>query len=297
MDEEQVQTRTRPDIRKDMDDAEKKFQGYIIRRNDFNDKARQTREERDLLHSKRKEIMEEVHSLREEKSKAFDELKKHKERRDALHLKAKTIIDLKRAKRGSTKGDNVAVEMHSLKGHLRKLEYTQQTTPLTMEKERDIIDEIREGYTVLRELEKDYAEIEEVNDEVSSMDNELDGLFKEADSEHQLVVKYYETSRKLQKKMDEIIKEVSHLIGEADKKHASFLDYRKKADEFHEKAMEMRGRLNGIRNENRENAMAARKIIGEQNKSAREAIGDKEMLDEKYDEALEKLLKRGKISL
>lgn len=297
MGEEELHTRTRIEVRKEIDNAEKKFQGYIVRRNEFNDKARQTREERDLLHSKRKEIMEEVNSLREERSKALDELRKHKERRDSLHQKAKKIIEFKRAKRGAMKSDSAASDLFSLKGHLRKLEYMQQTTPLTMEKERDVIDEIREGYSALKELEKEYSEIVGVNNEVKTMDRELDGLFKEADSEHQLVVKYYEVSRKYQKKMDDIFKEVSHLIAEADKKHATFLDYRKKADEFHEMAMEMRNRLNEFRNENREKAQEARKNIADQNRSAREAVGNKEILDEKYDEALENLIKKGKISL
>lgn len=297
MGEEEVHTRTRMEIRNEIDDAEKKFQGYIVRRNEFNDKARLTREERDLLHTKRKEIMGEVNSLREKKSKALDKLRKHKEKRDLLHQQAKKIIDLKKSKRDLMKGGSVAGDLFSLKSHLRKLEYTQQTTPLTMEKERDIIDEIKEGYIVLKGLEKEYAAILEVNDEVKTMDGDLDGLFKEADSEHQLVVKYYEASRKLQEKMDEIYKEVSHLIAEADRKHSTFLDFRKKADEFHEKAMEMRGRLNDVRKENREQAIAAKKIIVTQNKSARAAVGNEELLDEKYDEALANLLKKGKISL
>ena len=297
MDDEKAPARTRQDIRKEMDDAEKKFQGYITRRNEFNDKARQTREERDLLHSKRREIMEDVNALKDERSKALDELRNHKDKRDLLHQNAKKLIEMKKARKEAVKGESVAGDLFSLRAQLRKLEYTQQTTPLTMEKEREMIDEIKEGYAQLKVLEEEFSQIVEITDEVKSLDGELDGLFKQADSEHQLVVKYYELSRKYQKKLDEVFREVSHLRAEGDKKHAVFLEYRKKADEFHEKASEMRGHLNDIRNENREQAQAARQVIKDQNKSARETIGNKDLLDEKYDEALEKLLKKGKIAL
>lgn len=297
MDEEQSPTKTRQDLRVQMDDAEKKFQGAIAKRNEFNDKARQAREDRDLLHAKRKEIMVEVNALKDEKNKALEGLRKHKEKRDLLHQKARKIIDLKKAKRGDAQGNNVGDELFTLKAELKKLEYMQQTTPLKMEKERDIIDEIRDGTARLKELEKEFSEIIGVKEEVTSLDGEIDSLFKQADDEHQLVVQYYTKMKKYRDKVDEIFREVSYLIAEADKKHSGFIEFRKKADEFHEKAMEMRGHLNEIRNENREQARQARQIISDQNISARSTIKDKEKLDEKYDEALENLLKKGKISL
>ena len=297
MDEEQVQSRTRQEIRKEAEDAEKKFQGFIMRRNEFNDKARQSREDRDLLHQKRKEIMVDVNSLKDAKNKALDELRKHKEKRDILNQKARKIIDLKKAKSGDMKGGNVADELYSLKEQLRKLEYMQQTTPLTMEKERVIIDEIRDGSARLKELEREFTEIVGVKTEVMSLDGEIDTLFREADSEHQLVVKYYTKTKEYRDKLDEIFREVSHLIAEADRKHGHVLEFRKKADDFHQKAMEMREHLTGARNENREQARQARQVIKDQNKAARNAITDKGMLSEKLDEALELWMKKGKISL
>jgi uncharacterized coiled-coil DUF342 family protein len=83
--DDEVQTKSRKDLRREVDDAEKKFQGYVARRNEFNDKARQMRDDRDLLHNRRKEIMTEVNALRTEKDKALGDLRKHKERRDTLH--------------------------------------------------------------------------------------------------------------------------------------------------------------------------------------------------------------------
>ena len=297
MDEETAHIKSRKEIRKEMEDAEKKYQGYLERRNEFNDKARVMREERDLLHEKRKEVMTRVNALREKKNKALNELRKHKERRNALHKRAHELIDLKRAKRGLKRRDSISMELGSLKDHLRKLEYRQETTPLSLEKERDIIDEIRKGYKVLKELEKECAEVEEVNEEIKTLNGQLDNLFKEADTEHELVVKYYESSREFQEKMDGIIKEVSHLITEADKKHEAFLEFRKKGDEFHQKAMEMRNHLNDIRKENRARYLEIKRLITEQNKAARQAVADKKKLKQKYEEAYDKLKSKKKISL
>jgi uncharacterized coiled-coil DUF342 family protein len=204
---------------------------------------------------------------------------------------------MKRSKHELTKGESLSTDLFALKDTMRKLEYTQQTTPLTMEKERELIDQIKEGYSAIAELEKEYATVLEINSEVETLDGSLDTLFKEADSEHQLVVKYYEATRKLQEKMDDIYREVRHLISEADKKHTAFIDFRKKADSFHEKASEMRGKLNEIRKEGRENAIEARKLIGDQNKAARSAVQNKELMDEKLDEDLYHLLYKVNIYL
>ena len=297
MDEETTKQKSRKELRKEIENAEKKYQGYIERRNEFNDRARQMREERDLLHKKRKEIISGIEEMKAEKNRIFEQLQEHKRRRDMLHKKAHELIDLKRGKRSGKKGESVSTELNELRDRLQKLEYMQETTPMSVDKEREIIDEIHRGYQRLRELEKEYEKEEKITGEMKGLNNELDGLFKEADTEHELVVKYYGMARKIQKKMDEVVKEVSHLIAEADKKHEAYLELRKKADEFHQKALDMRNVLNDIRKENRASFLEIKKRINEQNRAARDAVADEKKLEEKSDEALEQLLKKGKITL
>lgn len=297
MDDEQVATRSRHEIRQEMDDAEKKFQSHIMKRNEFNDKARQSREERDALQQRRKQIMDEVAALRDEKNAALEKLREHKEQRDRLHGMARKVIDMKKEKRGDGRGSSVSDELFSLKAQLEKMEYDQQTRPLSLDDERKMLDELRIGTQRLRALQDEYSQIVGKRDEVKSLDGEIDSLFKQADDEHQLVVQYYTKVKEYQDKVDEIYREVSHLIAEADKKHAGFIEYRRKADECHQKAMEMREHLTGIRSENRELVIQARQVITDQNRYARESITDPDQLDRKRDEALDALLKKGKISL
>lgn len=289
--------KSRRELRKEIENAEKKYQGYIERRNEFNDRARQMREERDLLHRRRKEIISGIEKMKEEKRRIFEQLQEHKKRRDMLHKKAHELIDKKRGRSGDRKGESVFTELNTLRERLRRLEYMQETTPMSVDKEKEIIDEIHRGYQRLRELEKEYEKEEKVTEEIEGLNEELDNLFKEADSEHELVVKYYAMAREIQKKMDDVVKEVSHLIAEADKKHEAYLEFRKKADEFHQKALGMRNVLNDIRNENRERFLEIKKLIEEQNRAAREAIADEKKLMEKSEEALEHLFKKGKITL
>ena len=83
----------------------------------------------------------------------------------------------------------------------------------------------------------------------------------------------------------------------ADKKHAQFNEFKEKADGYHKKASEMRDKLLTMKNEKRMQEREARKIIQEQNRSVRDALLNPAKVEKKQEEALQQLLKKGKISL
>jgi uncharacterized coiled-coil DUF342 family protein len=97
--------------------------------------------------------------------------------------------------------------------------------------------------------------------------------------------------------MMKLIEECSALHNGADKKHALFIEMREKADAYHQKAAEMREKLLTMKNEKRMQEREARQLVQKQNKAVRDALLNPELVEKKREEALEQLMKKGKITL
>jgi uncharacterized coiled-coil DUF342 family protein len=122
-------------------------------------------------------------------------------------------------------------------------------------------------------------------------------LFAKADEEHEHVVAAYKSSQAAHEKYVEIVKEVATLIAEANGKHKQFVETRQKADEWHQKAMELRDKIFEKKGEERAERHEARQIIKEQAKRAREAISNPEKRKEFEERSIDQLKKGGKIRI
>ena len=99
------------------------------------------------------------------------------------------------------------------------------------------------------------------------------------------------------KKVTNLMKEASHLSTEADKKHKEFVEYRKKADNQHAKAMEMLETLKTHRKTASEERQARWKVVKDHRKNIKKELYDPDKLDSVADDALQELMSGGKISL
>ncbi len=81
---------------------------------------------------------------------------------------------------------------------------------------------------------------------------------------------------------------------EGNEKHRGYVEARMGADEQHQKAMELREQMIGLRNERRAEYEANKKELYDVNRAAREAVT--RGIEEKAEEGLEALKKGGKIS-
>jgi hypothetical protein len=72
---------------------------------------------------------------------------------------------------------------------------------------------------------------------------------------------------------------------------------REKADDQHQKATEMREKLMAMRNLKRDEIREARQQLKEQNRAVKDALYDKKKLEKAAEDALETLLKKGKVEI
>jgi uncharacterized coiled-coil DUF342 family protein len=280
----------------EIENAERKFQELVMKRDEFNRQADISCEERNNLNGRKRELLDIVTKIKDDRDQHVRLLREHKRIRNKMHDEARAILKMKRGKSGKV-FPSLSGEAAAMKAQISFLDMNQQTQVLSLADEGELISDIKKKTHELKKIEAELRQQDEVKVELGEMDANLTDLFKRADSEHELVVKHYEEAQKVHDRMMKLIDECSILHNEADKKHAQFIEFKEKADTYHKKASEMRDKLLNMKNEKRMQEREARKIILEQNRSARDALQNPTKVEKKQEEAFQQLLKKGKITL
>ncbi len=280
----------------ELDSAELKFRAFLNKRDEINELAAIARSERDSLHDKRKELQVPMNAARDKRDAAVAEMRAHKKKRDELQAKAKEFIEFKRKLRGKPMGD-LRTEVRVAEADIKALELRQQTVPLKLTEERDLLEKIKARAADAERYKKILAEQEKIQKEVKDVDASIDALFKFADKEHSEVVRLSEEQHKFHEEAQAHAKEIAALSGAANKKHEEFIKLKGEADAVHQKAMELRGKVIEIKDQKRAEVREERNAIRDVNLATRKALDDKDKKDKVADEALQTLLKKGKIQI
>jgi uncharacterized coiled-coil DUF342 family protein len=282
--------------RKHLEDAEKRYQSMIEKRDELHKEGNLLKEERDALHAQKRDTVDEIKTLKDERAELVEVMRSHKSRRDQAQNEAKRLIARKRGKSQEIYQD-LSGQIDDLETELKIMDYEYQTKPLTMEEENEHLDKIREKYTKLVQLKKLNPKHEVLLGEIDDINERITGLFKLADDEHKEVDKYYKKSQKVHEKIQTLNEGIQHLVDEANKKHAEFLKINERSNHFHKRAMEMRGKILSIRRERKEVITEARKVVDDINLGVKQKFEDEDVLDQAADDAIKKLKSKGKINL
>ena len=280
----------------ELDKAEVKLGQVIERRNLFNDEASARRQERDQLHEQRRVRATELRNMKDEQGTLVQALRKHKAARNQLQAKAKSLIELRRKVRGKVKG-RVGSNLATLRREVARIEMEQQTIPMKLSEENELLDDLKAKVREMRELEKVKGVEEQVYKDVKELDVAIDDLFARADEEHAQVVAFSEKANAMHDKITELVQNLGVLIAEANKKHEAYLEARAKADEQHQQAMEMREKVLTIRGAAQAEIREARQILKQQRQQVRRELYDEKKLDDFANKAVEALLKKGKVEI
>ncbi len=205
-------------------DAEK----YESKRDEKNTEAGRWASTRDELNAKARELVEnaqEFKKLREGYNKVVGE---NKLKRDQLNEGVNDIfakIDSLRKKNGS----ETSRSLKDLKKEIDKLEFKQQTTVLSPDKERALVSKISE---LQDELEQRKSEFEN-NEELKAFLNDAQKLRDEASKYHDGLTENARLAQEYHERMGETFKEVDKVRSEADNAHAMFVKAQELADGQH----------------------------------------------------------------
>jgi uncharacterized coiled-coil DUF342 family protein len=284
------------DAKVDVRNLQEKFNNLLGQRNEYNDLAKKAREERDMLNEARRTKSAEAEQHKTARDAANEVMRKHKELRNAYQDQAKALIAEKKGKTGVLER-SLPLQVRKLRNDMQALMEQQQTTILSPSKEKVLVEKIRDLWLELKAKEAELQKQKAVEIDLGDTDQAIDSLFAKADEEHGHVVAALKEASAHHDKFIAAIKEIRVLVTEANKKHAEFVAYKTKADEAHQKAMDLREKVMAIRNERKAEYDARRKEVQEVNQAARRNVADPKAIDRFKDQALEELKKGGKITL
>lgn len=273
-----------------------KFHNLLDQRNHYNDLAREARDNRNLLNDQRREKAEELQKHKEARDATNAKMRAAKETRNAYQDQAKALIAQKKGKKGAIER-SLPLKLRKLRNEVEQAMEKQETTVLSPEKERDLIDAVRAKKAEIKELEQQLGEQQALQVDLDDTDKAIDELFANADAEHEKVKALNAEASGHHEKFVAALKEIRTLQKESDEKHQEFIAIRKKADGYHEKAMELREKVMAIKKERHEDYKARKQEIRDINESARRRVDDPKAREKATEDALEQLKKGGKISL
>jgi uncharacterized coiled-coil DUF342 family protein len=266
----------------ELEKAEVKLGDLMNKRDNLNEQANVLRQERDQLHEQKRDIAAGMRKLKDERDAFVRKMRVHKGARNDLQTKAKRLVDLRRQTRGKVTGD-VGSELAVLRRDFKRIEMEQQTRPMELSEENELIDNLRATMRHIRELEKVKGQQDAVTMEVREMDSTIDDLFRSADTEHAQVVQLSRKANEIHDRITELVKNLAVLIAESNKKHEEYL--------------EMRGKVLATREAEREEAREARQLLKQNRQDVRRNLYDEKKLDEFADQAVKALLRKGKVEI
>ncbi len=284
------------DRRAEIQNAEKRYQELIEKRDELNAKARVAFEERNNLNAEKRRLYEEMDRLMAERKKIAEELNLHKKLRDEYQSAARELVNARRSRKKRLRR-NLAGDIGALKAEIMLLERKQETDVLSIEEERRLLEEIKEKKEELARLEKEFGEQNIVLEEIGDLDRSIDELFAKGEEEHQKVVALGAAYREIKDRIDDLRKEIVHLSVEAKKKHEEGMALREQADKYHRKAVEMREKIIAFKKERREEYLAKMREIEEYNEQVKKHLEDEQKIEEAVDKAIEELFKKGKLEI
>jgi len=279
-----------------VESAENRHQAHIEKRNELNTIAKVLREERDLINERKKATAANVSDLKDQRNVMVGVRKEHIKLRNHYQGQAKELIAQKKD-RTKKIYPSLPREVEARKAELQMLDQRQQTSSLSIDKERDLIDTIRKKREELTEIEKQLTEQSTLNEEVGEMDGSIDELFKKGDEQHAKVVDLSKKINDLHDRMSAMVEELSIMNNESDKKHEGYLKVRERADHYHKKAQEMRQKIITMKREKTAPEREARAEIKKSNIETQKYFEDKKVIEKHKDEDLDKLKKGRKIEL
>lgn len=220
-------------------------------RDKLNVEAREWADERDKLNQQIKNLRAEILELKNRRNKLNDKVKELKQLREkATREMRKKIEEIKEIgqeiKVLSKKKPSRSPQL--LKREFDSLEWKIQTTSLSLQEEKELVDQVERLEVQLNAHRK----IGELNDKMLELKTGIKALETRRKLRHEELTETAQKSQIIHKKMLERIEKAKELKTEADELHKNFLDARERAKLVQREFTEILNQINSVRDEIRE---------------------------------------------
>ncbi len=206
----------------------KRGEEYKRRRTELNSEASKWSELRDELNGRIKEVVERAKGFKKQREEYERVIEEKKAKRGELNRKASTHYSTVEKLR--KKNDLKSIQVfEGLRRRIDELELKQQVEVLSKDKERKLVAKITELRKEFEKMQKEW----EKDKKLKELLRKAQGYRREADKNHEEVIKYVKLSHECHDKMVEWFKEADRVREKADDAHRLFLEVHEEADDAH----------------------------------------------------------------
>ncbi len=210
-------------------------------RDELNDKTKEWAENRDVLNSKVRGLIEEANAKRESRDKLNSEVREAKALRDEWNRKFNDLSDSAMALRRE-KMPKSGLSIRKFKAELRALEKKHMTSVLTADKEKALMKEMSQLDAKIKEMEMEIEQFSEVKtaekdareakDNAENFHKKVSELAEKAQVEHDAMLKLYEEADKLRKEADAAQERFIESKLAADEEHREHIEHIRQVHDF-----------------------------------------------------------------
>ena len=205
-----------------LDDLMQKVASLKEQKNRLDDQANEFAEKRNRLNEKVRDLRTEINELRNERDQTNTKVKELKEQRNRTTGKIKEKIgEIKRLEeeRRDLAKKKPSRSHKALQEEVEGLDWKIQTTPLTLQEDKELVEKVKQLETQLNVHRK----LERLSKKVSNLTSEVKNLKVESERCHNELTTHAKKSQDIQVKMLAKIKESKEIKLEADALHKQFL--------------------------------------------------------------------------
>jgi phosphoserine phosphatase len=211
----------------------------VLRRN--RDRMREYKAIRDEHNKEVRSLIESVKAEREARDRINKDISEAKDRRTAIHAQLKSVYEEIRELRSNIVG-SPSNDQRRMMRRVEELEWRQQTEQVSMDEERQIVDEIANIETKLVKIGQE----KEKQDRISELRRLARRLKEEASEAHQKVIALSEQSQIHHQEVVRIRPQLEEFKRSADTAHQNFVEELKKVKEGEAKLKEVRTQIDDI---------------------------------------------------
>jgi uncharacterized coiled-coil DUF342 family protein len=257
------------ELREQKDKADSEANEWANKRNDLNEQFRLLRIEIADLRSERDRLNEDVKDLKLQRSALKERVREKIPEIKKLKQDIRELADERPPKR-----------YHDLQKEVESIDWKIQTTSLTPQREKELVNQVKQLETELNV----YRKLERLRNRAHELQTEVESIDAKIKLSHDKLTGLAQKSQEIHQKMLEKIDDSKRLKLEAENLHKSFLQSIEKTKPIEEKMVEVSSHIRRLRDE----------IQSENGKERQER--ERDLRKELEEKAREKLRRREKLS-
>jgi len=227
---------------------------------------------RDENNKQFKELLAQLKEAKEKRDEANKEVAAYKERRDEKRKELSKLKDeLKGIKKELTDEDSSSPNPFKLQKRIDEMEWKLETSVLSLKEENKLI-------THIADMRKDLESTKlskETRDKIKSLREQISGLRKDIDAEHEKVVEFSQESAKYHERVTYYSQRASETKKVADKAHQDFLAKKSVLNNTYAELRKIRDQMNRHRDK-----IGEKKAEGHVRRTKEKERENKKMMDE-----------------